>query len=105
LFNTPRPFKARATSTERKLCRALEEKGIPFVTQMKIATKSGRTYFVDIVLPQKIVIEVGFMNEIDIQEREDLIQTGYTVLNFQNKEVNNNIQDVIQTIKKARQER
>jgi very-short-patch-repair endonuclease len=72
---------------------------------MKVATKSGRTYTVDIFIPKKLVIEVGYINEIDIQEREDLQQTGYTVLNFRNKEVQNNIQSVIQAIKQAQIER
>jgi len=105
LFRLPKPFKARATSTERKLCRVLEEKGIPFVAQMKVATKSGCSYTVDIFIPEKLIIEVGYINEIDIRELEDLQQTGYTVLHFPNKEVQDNIQNVIQTIKKARLER
>jgi very-short-patch-repair endonuclease len=105
LFKTPKPPKARATSTERKLCSVLKEKGINFVAQMKVATKSGRTYTVDIFIPKKLIIEVGYINEIDIQEREDLQQTGYTVLNFRNKEVQKNIQSVIQAIKQAQIER
>jgi very-short-patch-repair endonuclease len=105
LFKTPKPPKAKATSTERRLCRVLEEKGIPFVAQMKVATKSGRTYTVDIFIPKKLIIEVGYINEIDIQEREDLQQTGYTVLNIPNREVQDNIQNVIRTIKQAQLER
>jgi very-short-patch-repair endonuclease len=101
LFKTPRPYKARATSTERKLWRVLEEKGISFMAQMKVATRSGRSYTVDIFIPERLVIEVGYLNEIDIQELEDLQQTGYTVLHFRNKEVQNRIQSVIQIIKRA----
>jgi len=104
LFGIPK-FEAKATSTEHKLCRALKENGIPFLPQQKVATNSGRIYIVDIAIPEKLIIEVGYINEIDIQELEDLQQTGYTVLHFPNKEVQDNIQNVIQTIKKARLER
>jgi len=37
-------------------------------------------------------IRARYINEIDIQEREDIQQAGYTVLNLRNREVQNNIQ-------------
>jgi len=98
----PKPFKPIITKYERKLWHALKKEGIPFTAQLKVATKSGRTYTVDIAIPTHLIVEVGFINEVDIQEHEDLRQTGYTVLHFPNTEIKNNIRAVIETIKKMR---
>jgi len=95
----PKPFKLTITKYERRLCNALKHAGIPFTPQAKIKTKSGRTYTVDIFIPTTLIVEVGFINEIDIQEHEDLKQTGYTVLPVPNKEIKQNIDKVVSTIK------
>jgi len=106
----PKTPKPQATSSENKLHRALIKEGIPFVAQKRITTKSGRDYTTDIVIlkdfkiiPKNLmIVEVGYVNGADIQEYEDLMQTGYTVLHFKNKEIEKNINKVVQTIKKAR---
>ena len=101
MFEAPKSPKLKVTGTERRLCHVLQRRGVPFVPQRKVATTSGRAYTVDVFIPKKIVIEVGYVNDVDVQEYEDLKQTGYTVLHFRNKQVQNHIQGVMHTIKKA----
>jgi len=95
-------FKPKVTEEEYRLRAYLKKEGIPFTPQIKITTKSGRTYLVDILVNENIVVEVGHVGLTDIQEDEDLRESGYTVLRFKNKEVNRNIKKVVETIKKAR---
>lgn len=99
----PKPFKPIVTKYERKLCHALKQESIPFTPQKKIRTKSGRTYTVDIFIPPTLIIEVGYINPTDIQEHEDLKQTGYTVIAVPNKEIQNNLHKIVQLIKLQRQ--
>jgi very-short-patch-repair endonuclease len=94
-------FKPKITKEEHRLQAHLKKEGIPFTPQTKIKTKSGRTYLVDFLIPPNIVVEVGHIGITDIQEDEDLKETGYTVLRFQNKEINHKIKKVMQTIKKT----
>jgi len=94
--------KPKITREEYRLRRRLKKEGIPFTAQAKIKTKSGRAYLVDILINEKIVVEVGYISATDIQEDADLRESGYTVLRFRNKEVNRNIAKVIATIKKVR---
>jgi len=97
----PKPSKPKVTKYEYRLREALKKEGIPFRPQLRVATKSGRTYTVDIAISPTLIIEVGYIGNIDIQEHEDLKETGYTVLHFKNKEVQNNLSNIIKTIKQA----
>lgn len=96
-----RRFKPKVTRAEKLLCARLKEKGIPFTSQAKITTKSGHRYLVDILINPKIIIEVGYVGLTDIQEDEDLRESGYIVLRFKSKEVISNTKHVIEKIKKA----
>jgi very-short-patch-repair endonuclease len=97
-----RKFKPIVTRYEMQVRRRLEKKGVPFTPQKKIYTKSGRNYLVDIFIPSKIVVEVGYIGNADVQEDEDLKASGYIVLRFRNKEVRRNVAAVVEQIEKTR---
>jgi very-short-patch-repair endonuclease len=101
-FPSTRRFKPIVTKTEYRLRARLTKEGIPYNAQARVKTKSGRTYLVDMLINENIVVEVGHIGLIDIQEDEDLRDSGYTVLRIKNKEVTRNIRKVVETIKKAR---
>lgn len=56
----------------------------------------------DIFVPPRIVVEIGYVGPEDIQEDEDLKASGYTVLRFKNDEVRGDIAAVIEQIRKVR---
>jgi len=101
-----RRFKPKVTRAEKLLCAELRKEGIPFQPQVKIKTKSGRTYLVDILVNEKIVVEVGYVGLTDIQEHEDLRESGYTVLHFRSQEImrnlkKGNIKKIVEAIRKT----
>lgn len=98
----PSPFKCVVTSHELRVRKRLTKKGIPFQPQKRIKTQSGRVYRVDIFVPPRIVVEIGYVGPEDIQEDEDLKASGYTVLRFKNDEVRGDIAAVIEQIRKVR---
>jgi very-short-patch-repair endonuclease len=102
-FPQHRRFKPKITEAERRLCARLKKEGIPFKSQAKVKTKSGRRYLVDLLINESIIVEVGYVGLIDVQEDEDLRGSGYTVLRIKNKEVTHNIKKVVETIKKVRE--
>jgi very-short-patch-repair endonuclease len=65
----------------------MEKRGIPFEAQKRVYTKSGRRYLVDFLIPPKLVVEVGYISAEDMQEDQDLRDSGYTVLRYRNKEI------------------
>jgi very-short-patch-repair endonuclease len=98
-----RRFKPKVTKEERRLCAYLRKEGIPFTAQARVQTQSGRRYLVDMLIDGSIVVEVGHIGVIDLQEDDDLRNSGYIVLRFKNKEVMCNVKLVAETIKKVRE--
>jgi hypothetical protein len=47
-FPQHRRFKPKITEAERRLCTRLKKEGIPFKSQAKVKTKSGRRYLVNL---------------------------------------------------------
>jgi very-short-patch-repair endonuclease len=97
-----RRFKPKVTKEERYLCRHLRKERIPFTAQARVQTQRRR-YLVDMLIDGFIVVEVGHVGVIDLQEDEDLRSSGYIVLRFKNKEVMHNVKMVTETIKKVRE--
>jgi very-short-patch-repair endonuclease len=96
-------FRPKITKAEYQLRNRLKKGGIPFQAQAKIHTKSGRNYLVDLLIDNHLVVEVGYVGITDIQENQDLQDSGYTVLHFKNEEVLRNLKTVVETIKKMRE--
>ena len=96
-------FKPKVTKEERRLCAYLRKEGISFTAQARVQTQSGRRYLVDMLIDGSIVVEVGHIGVIDLQEDEDLRNSGYTVLRVKNKDVTRNVHAVVEAIKKARE--
>lgn len=100
------PRRGAATKYERILRSALAEKHIKFKPQVLIKTSKGK-FRVDILLLDKpIIIEVkGSVHDLPHKRYKDKIrqqaleQAGYTVLNYSNLEINQNLKTVIKEIK------
>jgi very-short-patch-repair endonuclease len=95
-------FKPRVSPYEKRVRKRLERRRIPFDAQKQITTKSGRRYQVDLFVPPKLVVEIGFVGIEDIQEDEDLKASGYNVLRFKNKEVKSDLAGVCDQIDRER---
>jgi very-short-patch-repair endonuclease len=86
-----RRFTPKVTRPELILRRRLRKRGIPFVPQKRIKTTSGRRYLVDLLFAPKLVVEVGYIGDEDVQEDEDLRVDGYTVLRYSNRQVTQDV--------------
>lgn len=98
-----KPFQPKVTPEEKCVQRRLERRKIPFEPQKHIQTKSGRRYLVDFYIPPKIVVEIGYIGAEDVQEDEDLKDSGYTVLRFRNGEVKRDVGAVCNQIQQIRE--
>jgi very-short-patch-repair endonuclease len=101
-FKGPR-FRVTVTKPEKRLRKRLEKRGVPFDAQKKIITKSGRCYKVDLFISPKLVVEVGYYGPDDMQEKEDLEASGFTVLWFRNTEIQQKLGAVCEQIEQERQ--
>jgi len=102
----------KVTRAECYLRRGLRKAGIKFEAQKTIKCKNGREYTVDLLVKNRLVVEVdGWIHDTpeqryqDKQRDRDLTESGYPVLRIRNVDVWQNLKNVIKDIKRTLDEK
>ena len=107
---TRKKFTPKVTRAEKKLAHALDRAGIHYETQKILLGKASK-HCVDFYFAPKLVVEVdGSSHHLwkrqikDEQKTKDLKEANFLILRFRDQDINQNVNDVVATIKKCLEE-